>query len=853
MVPSFDGAIGSHPELFSIVVEFVGIVPSRFYLRQTCRKICGLIPRDVYVEADAFAELIKRKLLNPEYLSLSHAGLGQKDEIKHVLEGIVSLKSRRHQISLLERSFCIWAVEDLARETRQSTLLTLEWIGWESGHDLIFHIAKAAGALSRHREEARRSDWNAFFRIRDEAAHSSIEFTKRLISEWFVPQEMWDWHLLINSMLLYGFDLNAIEYVARQSGTDITRDLVDQMYAIARSGHVKLMKEFYDYTESQRPDIVSFNLRHSFRGACRAKKAEMVRFLGDKIHSKLDMTALNAFISADAWECAKLAVLGVNGDSDIAVALNERLRRDVKLFQKCMFDTRFIDPHLGVHLIRALIEVEVDEAIIEAVVDRTRKRNPVISRPTFDYTISISYLNRSLAAHAGLLKWLISDDPALVQKVWESSVDAKYMAGGGLTLMGLCELCPTRLKNGWTGRIWSQPRFHQDFYADPLEKEEVIRADDDSDDEDEFEEWEFYFHEDPDEEEEAGEDNLGPCCLDTEWGDMHVDPIDLRKVADLKAFLLSVGADMNRWFTPSSIAVAVEHWSNNPINQSAVEFMLAHGALIDKGNEKKETALYLSAKIGNWENCKTLLAYGATVFKEDYSIPSAMIAAANPTSSDSRYNVPVLELLYEKAVEMPGFNIDRLDPFSKYRFSALHIAAQSSEADNVKFFLDRGANVDIRSGNLGLTPLMAAYRQTDDGVRKFLIDRGADLNARNAHGRTAFWTYCLVGCVKGCEQLIKSGADVTIPDNDGIAPIDIVRFICEYTKRLDERGTKALDICPYPLSQYDGSESCGFKEPHMAIRGKLEKIVGRARFTLAVNHLEFAKKYRIDTLVYLLK
>jgi ankyrin repeat protein len=76
--------------------------------------------------------------------------------------------------------------------------------------------------------------------------------------------------------------------------------------------------------------------------------------------------------------------------------------------------------------------------------------------------------------------------------------------------------------------------------------------------------------------------------------------------------------------------------------------------------------------------------------------------------------------------------------------TALHYAIQGGKTredkviiDVVRVFLDVGANVNEQTESEGLTPLMLAADYGKTGVVKVLMDRGADINAKDRNGRTA--------------------------------------------------------------------------------------------------------------------
>ena len=68
----------------------------------------------------------------------------------------------------------------------------------------------------------------------------------------------------------------------------------------------------------------------------------------------------------------------------------------------------------------------------------------------------------------------------------------------------------------------------------------------------------------------------------------------------------------------------------------------------------------------------------------------------------------------------------------------LHCAAWKGHAEAVTLLLDRGADIQAKNenGHWGDTPLHAAAHGNQRAVAEVLIERGADIHAKNAAGNT---------------------------------------------------------------------------------------------------------------------
>lgn len=94
-----------------------------------------------------------------------------------------------------------------------------------------------------------------------------------------------------------------------------------------------------------------------------------------------------------------------------------------------------------------------------------------------------------------------------------------------------------------------------------------------------------------------------------------------------------------------------------------------------------------------------------------------------------RTSLGCLRLLLERAE--PGA-VDRVTGFG----TPLHEACHEGGVEAVRLLLDAGARLDTRAEMSGDTPLHYAARRAEPAITRLLIERSADLNAANAHGKT---------------------------------------------------------------------------------------------------------------------
>jgi ankyrin repeat protein len=94
----------------------------------------------------------------------------------------------------------------------------------------------------------------------------------------------------------------------------------------------------------------------------------------------------------------------------------------------------------------------------------------------------------------------------------------------------------------------------------------------------------------------------------------------------------------------------------------------------------------------------------------------------------------------------------------------LHEAIIDKEADKVKSLLDKGADVEAKDKD-EQTPLIYSSRLRNIEITKILLNHGVDVNARDHDGQTALMHASWNGNVNIVELLLKYGSDVNIKAN----------------------------------------------------------------------------------------
>jgi uncharacterized protein len=175
---------------------------------------------------------------------------------------------------------------------------------------------------------------------------------------------------------------------------------------------------------------------------------------------------------------------------------------------------------------------------------------------------------------------------------------------------------------------------------------------------------------------------------------------------------------------------------------------------------------------------KRLLAAGAPVAQANaYGVTAMQLAAetANPA---------IIELLLKAGADVESANAEGQ--------TALMSVARTGNVEAAKLLLKRGANVNSREQFGGQTALMWAAARRQPQMVELLLSKGAEANARaivrtferhitveqrykNTHtgGLTPLLYAVRENCKACVEVMIKRGANILLPDPDGIAPLTI--------------------------------------------------------------------------------
>jgi ankyrin repeat protein len=244
--------------------------------------------------------------------------------------------------------------------------------------------------------------------------------------------------------------------------------------------------------------------------------------------------------------------------------------------------------------------------------------------------------------------------------------------------------------------------------------------------------------------------------------------------ADCVRILLDAGADVD---ASSSGGATALMWATG--DAAKVRLLLDRRAAANARTKDGTTALVTAARRGNTDVMRLLLARGADprtsalekaellrIAYGDHPEVRQILANAGVELKDvAQAAVPTL-------ANYPVSNTDAIralldlgaDPNPGGRFPIMGAAVFDGHLDTARLLAERGGNVNAR-GQHDVTPLMmaAAATRPEPAIVRLLIEKGADLAARDDAGRTALDWALLQGETPVARLLREAGGQTMAP------------------------------------------------------------------------------------------
>ncbi|XP_063543871.1 poly [ADP-ribose] polymerase tankyrase [Cydia strobilella] len=217
--------------------------------------------------------------------------------------------------------------------------------------------------------------------------------------------------------------------------------------------------------------------------------------------------------------------------------------------------------------------------------------------------------------------------------------------------------------------------------------------------------------------------------------------------------------------TPLHIATEHSHLD-------AMDLLLRHGAKVNAMDGRGMSALSVAARADAAAACRLLLACGAHAQEPSY--PAPMDACANAAA------LRLLEAARTGDVEAARAALDARPRLVNCRdvdgrhSTPLHFAAGYNRLPLAQLLLQRGADVHAKDKG-GLVPLHNACSYGHYEVTELLVSCGAGVNAADLWRFTPLHEAAAKGKADIVRLLLKHGADPTRRNRDGLTPLQLVR------------------------------------------------------------------------------
>lgn len=211
--------------------------------------------------------------------------------------------------------------------------------------------------------------------------------------------------------------------------------------------------------------------------------------------------------------------------------------------------------------------------------------------------------------------------------------------------------------------------------------------------------------------------------------------------------------------------------------------LLSHGA---KVNSSDTTALNYAVEY-NEPVARLLLEHGAASKQTD--LDAALLATASVPRPG------MMKVLFERGANLNARDKDDATPLILYtkESSALTVLAPSASV-GVRFLLDHGADINAKNQKGDTALLVAATEGARPTLFRFLLERGANPNASNADGNTAL-----------LQTAARFGPDPDSPDpqgeKDAIASIRLLLAHGAGINAKNKAGQTALSLAKTPAIQ----------------------------------------------------
>ncbi|MCR5387401.1 MAG: ankyrin repeat domain-containing protein [Treponema sp.] len=185
---------------------------------------------------------------------------------------------------------------------------------------------------------------------------------------------------------------------------------------------------------------------------------------------------------------------------------------------------------------------------------------------------------------------------------------------------------------------------------------------------------------------------------------------------------------------------------------SKIRYLIQSGSNVNARNREGNSALYYAVQNNSREIGKLLLEKDANIFSANTKEISPLKLALTGEGNDWLINSNTIT-----STDGSGNTV-------------LHYAADWKLTKAVKYLVQKGAKIDARNAN-GQTPLFNAAKSDSAAIISALLTSGADINTRDQLGSTPLHAAVRWNALKSAAKLIDCGLDVNSQNVSGKTPL----------------------------------------------------------------------------------
>jgi ankyrin repeat protein len=230
---------------------------------------------------------------------------------------------------------------------------------------------------------------------------------------------------------------------------------------------------------------------------------------------------------------------------------------------------------------------------------------------------------------------------------------------------------------------------------------------------------------------------------------------------DKTRLLIQRGANVNAASKMGNTPLITAAFANGA--SEVVKALIKAGANVNAANGASGNAVTAAAEAGDLKTLRMVLDHGGDPDSTTHIVESGAGASALMIASQMGH-IDCVKLLLERGAKLN---------LRTEHGNALNFAAFSDRHEVARLLLDRGIEIDVpgqrvvsfRRGDKGFTPLIYAClsERNDPTLVKWLIDRGADVNAKSSSGETPLSVALQRGNTKIVSTLLAAGAKADEP------------------------------------------------------------------------------------------